>query len=331
MTPKNQLYQWALEWDNSPLDEKSGYIPSSFRHLLDELLYHAELRYCDHSASSEDGEFDVRLEKWLGNLPEPEQRQALLRMVAYIHFVSRDERDSLYREALRGVIVPWIVEEQRKTGDDLLDPSWPSVLRELLANHAWFHITESCAVGEFLKENQIVAPRPLQLRPAPEAALAQAEAEKKVGIIVMEDFVGTGTQAAGCLKKVAARLRPDQPCIFVPLVMLETGANKLGSIEGVRIEPVVVVPDQLCVRPNPTPGELPDWPTFRSIVETSAERVMERLDDLDEAPYGPFGYKDSGALVVPCYSTPNNTLPLIWHEAPSWYPLFRRIPHAGGK
>lgn len=40
---------------------------------------------------------------------------------------------------------------------------------------------------------------------------------------------------------------------------------------------------------------------------------------------GPFGYKNGQALVAFEYSTPNNTLPIIWANNNNWYPLFPRF------
>ncbi|WP_285009496.1 phosphoribosyltransferase-like protein [Pedobacter faecalis] len=42
-------------------------------------------------------------------------------------------------------------------------------------------------------------------------------------------------------------------------------------------------------------------------------------------PYYPLGYKQTGGLVVLNTNVPDNTLPLVHHQSPTWKPLFKRI------
>jgi hypothetical protein len=65
----------------------------------------------------------------------------------------------------------------------------------------------------------------------------------------------------------------------------------------------------------------------RGIVKNTAQRVLKAEDEFDDPPTDPFGYEDSGELIVTCHNAPNNTLPLIHHKAPLWKPLFRRLHH----
>jgi hypothetical protein len=41
-------------------------------------------------------------------------------------------------------------------------------------------------------------------------------------------------------------------------------------------------------------------------------------------PYGPFGFADTGALVVMHSNCPDNTVPIIHHSSDTWDPLFPR-------
>lgn len=38
----------------------------------------------------------------------------------------------------------------------------------------------------------------------------------------------------------------------------------------------------------------------------------------------PFGFKNTGSIIVMYTNTPNNSLPLIFVESESWFPLFKR-------
>jgi len=128
-------------------------------------------------------------------------------------------------------------------------------------------------------------------------------------------------------------VRNDQRVLFSPLLILEDG---LGSLRrrfegnGIDIEPVVVIPRTACVKTRPQKGEPHDMKRIRSLVLSTATRVLKRLDAFSPRVRNSFGYGGGGALLVTAHNAPNNSLPIIHRKAPEWAPLFRRLDHRGG-
>lgn len=334
MTPRIRLYQQALGWDNEAPPNDEDHDASEFQHLLDEILFHAKLRYRDYEQARHDGEFTDRLERWLSCMADHDHRKAMLRMLAAIHFISRPERTSLYRDAFRRIIVPWIAKVHGWTAADMLAPNWQRRVEDLLLHCLIFRVTESCDLGELLHANALDGvPRPLQLHPDVGTAYTAATANVRNpdSVLVIEDFVGTGNQVRSYLIALAGFVPPEVPMLFVPLVALEDGLRAISAedeLGRLLVQPATVVPDRLCIKRRPSADEPEGWDQFRALVAASAQAVRRRYDPRDPAPSNEFGYGGCGALVVPAYNTPNNTLPLIWHRAPNWNPIFRRIGHA---
>jgi uncharacterized protein len=67
-------------------------------------------------------------------------------------------------------------------------------------------------------------------------------------------------------------------------------------------------------------SELFDDPADRERAQTIAADRGAAI-----APKWPLGYDDTRALVCFEARCPNNTLPILWKEAPSWEPLFPRL------
>lgn len=195
-------------------------------------------------------------------------------------------------------------------------------------------ITESFGFSDFLHINDLHGlSKPFILGEKKEKVedILPVPNSRRKGFIILEDFVGTGDQASGVLAEVRRHTPSEWRIIFVPLIILEQGLTTLANgheLADITIEPVLIIPNTACVREMPATEEPPEFKHIRALVKLTAKNVLERLGSHDDPPKDPFGYKGSGALVVTCHNTPNNTLPLIHHRAPDWNPLFRRVHHS---
>lgn len=329
MSARDALYQLVGKWEKQARTDQRDQYP--YQTVLDELLFHSELRFKDYIQFRAEGEFPARLQSWLENFSDDTSRKALFKLLRWLVFIDRGQMLSLYRDAYRRIIIRWLFRGPL-SADELLDPNYEANIISRLRQYQMFAITESFSFPDFTHINDLRGlPKPMILG----EDKAQVEAKKLSasarGAIVLEDFVGTGKQASGVIAQVQKLAAKEWELLFVPMVALEQGVKKLEeelNPLGITIAPVMVIPRATCVPRAGTINEPREFRYIRSLVERTSGRVLERYGPDDDPPNDPFGYRDCGALVVTCHNAPNNSLPLIHHRAPQWNPLFRRIHHS---
>ncbi|MHB8653193.1 MAG: phosphoribosyltransferase-like protein [Terriglobia bacterium] len=330
---RRYLYDIVMGWEAEARLDPSDSFP--YLATLDEILFHAELRFYDYKQYQDEGSFSQRLLAWLENVTDDRQRKALFQVLPWILFVDALQMESLYRDGYRRVVVPWLC-EGRLSGNEVLAEDLNAKLLSVMRRFCIMSITQSFSNPEFLHVNNLSSlPTPVILGDDPQkvaAALLPLRSAKVDGLIVLEDFVGTGDQARRVLLEIMRSGSSHWRILFVPLLILEKGLKALteeSKLKGISIRPVLVLPDARCLREEPGGKDHPDFKRIRALVQATSMKVLRPLrKELDDPPENAFGYKGSGAMVVTCHNTPNNTLPLIHHRAPEWAPLFRRIHHS---
>jgi hypothetical protein len=326
---KADLYNMAAKWEEEARKDSRDSYP--YTSLLDELFFHAELRFKDYRQYQEEGAFSKRLSEWICNIPEESRRKTLVKLLRYLLFIDRMQMESIYRDAYRRIIGPWLSAEW--TNPSLfLAPDLEIKLLRTLKQFTLLSITESMCFSDFLNANDLSGLRKPAILGEGQPDFSRIIANSKAkGAIVLEDFVGTGKQASATLAHIATTLPTTWKLLFVPLIILECGLNAMRAdtrLTRITISPVITVSANECIHDDWVKGEQADFCELRTVIQETAERVLERLNDMDDPPDNAFGYKGSGAFVVTCHNAPNNTLPLIHHRAPTWSPLFRRIHHS---
>ena len=328
---RDQLYTLISRWqEECRPDERDAY---PYMALLDEVLFHSDLRFKDYIQFQSEGEFSVRLLKWLENFSQDRQKQVLFKLLRWIIFIDKSQLFSLYRDAYRRVITTWLC-KNHFSATDLLDVNYETNVHSLLRKNYLFSITESFGYPDFLHINDLSGlPKPLIL----------GEDKKKVksllpefkpsidGAIILEDFVGTGKQAGDVIAEVRRFVPSGIRILFIPLIILEKGVanlNKKLLPLNVDVNPVLIIPEVSCINRKPILNEPNEFTQIRTLINQSENLVLEFLPPHDDPPADAFGYKGCGALIVTCNNAPNNTIPLIHHKAPSWNPLFRRVHHS---
>jgi hypothetical protein len=353
-----ELRQLVIDWDvHSPVDEDSN-ATSRFESILDRLEWfgtHEWAGYLPAQHAEQSAQYMTRLADWIGNVEEDEDRKLLLEFALHLAFVSHADLCSLYRTAFSGPILSWVVEQESLALDD---HDFQKRLQEELHRRTWYcPVTDSMDINEFYHVNQIVG---VSHRPgfALLKMLDKAVNDEVPGtttrlmtnlknyinnphprisapplkrLVLLEDFVGSGTQSAGALEWAARNL--DLPILFVPLVVCAPGLLKLSKLvkeyaPKLRIRPLLNLSEYDLLGPK---REGFDGIPNAERIETFARATFEQVaggphTNPRVSPYTPFGFEDTGSYFVSYSNTPNNTMPMIHHKPTGggWRPLFPR-------
>lgn len=359
-----QLIQAVKQWDLSNTDDRvdaAGRFDSAtgrFEGILNRLEWFGKNewnRYLPAENANCSTQYMVRLAEWIGNVDTDEDRQLLLEYALHVAFFSHDDLCALYRTAFSGVITRWVIEQEKLSFDD---PDFQTRLAEELHQRTWYcPVTDSMDINEFYHANHIVGVphRPgfalLKMldEPIKEAGVdtptrlmqnlkkfignpnPRAAAPPLKRLVLLEDFVGTGTQSAGALKWAAKNL--GLPILFVPFVVCAPGVKELAKIAAkhaatVRVSPLLKLDerDLLGDNRNGVPG-IANAERIETLARATFHHVAGgKHANENIAPHTAFGFKETGASFVSYSNTPNNTLPLIHHRAATgdWRPLFPR-------
>ena len=297
-------------------------------------LDHSAIQYLgrkvfDDYEPSQFDRFEDRLDRWLHNMDEEEDRQTLFRLLNRLFFVGRPEFESLCRAAFHGPVLRWLVEE---LDISIADPRAMELLGAGV-DETWFcPITDSMRINSFLKVNQLVGkshePDWRSLRKFGDSGkiLEYIKANKIRRIVLLEDFVGSGTQMANAIR-YAASISIEIHVLACPLVTCpagnEVGAELALTYPNVSYEPVMEIGPGMLIKAEPQPDEPPFFGLVRALIRRVHARLSEPEPDEESQKY--HGFKNTGAVVAMYSNCPNNSLPVIWDEAKEWRALFPRI------
>lgn len=330
---REDLRKLALSWENQTRFDSRDLVP--YVNMIEEILFHADIRFYEYVQYREEGEFPVRLKKWLDNVPTDREKKTLLSIVPFILFIDRKQMLALCQDAFKRIIVPWI-SEGFINRQDMLSADYEIKVRMLIKEYSLYSITESFNFPDFINVNNLSGLKKPRILGEDNSRIRMSPPqfdEKIRGLIVLEDFVGTGDQSKRVLDEVRSIIPKGWRIIFIPLIMMEKGLKLFltkNSTQSSSIEtrPVLIIPESDCIKTQQVQKEPREFKTMRALIKSTQNKVLEPLDKLDDPPNNPFGYRGSGTLIVTCHNTPNNTIPLIHHRSPEWSPLFRRVHHS---
>jgi hypothetical protein len=255
-------------------------------------------------------------------------------MVPQIIFFGRDEFAKLYQSALRGPVTRWVLEQQ---GWDFATPNLNTQLQTEIHEHTWFcAVSDSMQISDFCHANHLggidYRPDLRTLCKFGDLNLILDFMQKRPlrRIVVLEDFIGSGTQLLEAKQLIRNLLDKNVPILLVPLIICPDGVSTIEQMFGAnnlfRLDPVLRLDRELLIngRSSPPVGSFPEK------VTNLAQRCYGQVVGNDAAnprPYSAFGFPapdGTGALVVLYSNTPANTLALIQHGSNTWTPLFPR-------
>ena len=288
------------------------------------------------------GDFWLRLEKYLENVDADAEKRLLFQLVVELFYVGPVEFEELYRCAYQGPIARWLMD---RCNIDAFASSAKTQLQQA-AKDTWFcPVTDSFRINAFFHVNNLAASA--NLRPDWHSLLKLGNTGKLnkyckknriKRLVLLEDFVGGGDQSLAAVR-YAATLAHGLEVLFLPLIICPAGvknAQKLEAelcglrINSLRFESVLKIPEDAFLTATLSPYAEPNSEVdkLRKLIESTYAKVSGG-NPLGYKPYDPYGYppkNPTGGLVVMFSNTPDNTLPLVHWCPPSntWSPIFPR-------
>lgn len=326
--------RWDLEYGDEPtlaeVDEAGNRV--MFNALLGQIEYFADRRF-DEYAPTATGPFLTfmeRLEGWVGQVPDEQDQKGLLRLAMDVFFIGAQEFAALYRTAYNGEVGRWVIDQL----DLRLDDPGLRAKMDAALNRTWFcGITDSMQIASFCHVNRITS---FELRPdwrsmaqfSEPNAIAKYIKDKQIErLVLLEDFVGSGTQMAKAIQFATDRF-PQLPILFVPLIIAQRGLERARAVAAgcarLKLAPILVLPHTALVAQVLTAKHPRVFRLYRDLCTKLCSAVSNGgVGSPMSSPYGPLGFKQTGGLVVMYTNCPNNTLPIIHHQS-NWNPLFPR-------
>lgn len=332
MRLENTVNRWILERGHGETFQKA-------KDLIACLCKHLFAEY--EPTTGPNPPFPSRLEAFINNLVDDDDKKLLYRLVARIHFIGRRDFHSLYRTAYTANTTRWLL--------DLIGVNifHPDVFHQLTAEIAqtWLcPITDSLDISAFYHVNNLegTSIRP-QFRSFTELAAREAAVEKGTTkklveqimtdaghhqLVLLEDFVGSGSQIERAVSFAQTLFAGQLKILLCPLLICPQGhalARRLDSkYPNLTYDPVAQLDESSFVSPVHRNSDDQFSTSLRNLVITTYQEVCGGLPAKDEPPYSPFGYKDTGSTTVMYSNCPDNSLPLLHHRSPTWSPIFPR-------
>lgn len=315
----------VFDWDQSS-DSKYSDINQKILHLEKRL-------FCDYEPDlGPKLNFISRLNLWMENLQSEAEQKLLFELVPNLFYIGREEFNVLYREAYHTNFARWVIDT---ASIDIYDEN-AKVALNTAVEQTWFcPLTDSLRINQFYHINNI--PGKNDFRPD-WRSLSMFGDEEKIKkyitdngikrIVLLEDFIGNGGQVSKAVN-LAIKLSPKIPLLVIPLIICPKGVSNAKKLidahPNVSVSPVISI-----VESNFINGDLKgDNSEFciqtYNLAKSSYPKVSNsNIIDDDIEPYGPFGWRNTGGLIIMFSNTPNNTLPLIHNASLTWFPLFKR-------
>ncbi|WP_421380249.1 phosphoribosyltransferase-like protein [Paraburkholderia sp. DD10] len=278
--------------------------------------------------------FNDRLEDWVNNAASDADQQTLLRAVLRIFFAGSKDMEALLVSAFRQHVVQWIVSTRNLA---LTSPTLNEEI-EREVRSVWFTaLTDSAPLTRFYHVNNVegVDWRPdwrglVHAQTDPQVIAHRMAQNGLSSIVVIEDFVGSGTQLLESITP-AFTLPAAPPILFCPLIICPAGAEVAERIAAVeprfQFSPVLRLSRDSFVHDAADPHESQLISALRELIVRLNAKVQGTNPKHN---YGPFGFAQPnqpvmGGLVVMHTNCPDNTIPAIHRTSDGpWAALFPR-------
>lgn len=324
---QSEFIERVSSWINADPDNLLG-----LRGLKSKIDFLTDILYGEYrpTLAGTHGEFKFRLAQWIDSAPNDAQRKLMFMLLDYLFFVGKHEFDAMYMTAYSRHIAQWILFKEKINLSAC--SAWNEV-RSALNKTLYTAITDSFNIGDFIRLNSIQG---ISTRFIWEQALKidwdqeKFESNAMIGknkIVLLEDFVGSGSQMRKSV--IAACELPSKPQVLLcPLIICPAGADLARQLclkyDNLTYSPVLELSRKDFIAPRAQIGEPALFNEIRTLVTDIHPYVSGNEPWLQN--YGPFGYGETGALIVKYDNCPDNTLPLIHRKSDTpWNPLFFRV------
>lgn len=268
--------------------------------------------------------FDDRVVEWLKNVGCDSHRKSLFLLLGHLFFVGKQQFDSLCRTTYSDTVINWVLDVFDL---NITDPNLSACIDDRM-KCIWFcPVTDSMRINAFRKLNGLSGHsycpdwRSLKKFGDPKKISNHISKRKIKGLVLLEDFVGTGKQMQSVVEWTASEF-PEIPILIAPLICcpsgLQAGRNLASKNDKITFEPTLILEQELFLLETKQNDEPEVFTQIRKLIY----REKHRLGDYQNEP---FGFGSTGALVTLYSNCPNNTLPIIHHQGDQWTPLFHRV------
>lgn len=278
-----------------------------------------------------DPDFFIRLKQWLGNIVSSEDQKTMFEIIPHLFYVGEEEIDSLYRSAYNIEVARWLIDILHV---DIESTSNETVLKTAVGETWFCPVTDSFSINDFIKVNNI--PSQYDYRPDWHS-LEEMGDPKLIGeyvkknniqrIVLLEDFVGSGSQVESKIK-FATTCLPNVDILFISLITCPNGIVNLNLLQStftnLTVRHIVQMPPVSFIDEVFNINEIESHTKTRELVNRIYLQITDGIP-AGPKPYHPLGYKKTGGLIILNTNVPDNTLPLIHHKSETWVPLFKRI------
>lgn len=343
-----ELRAKVREWDSK--DIGSTVATAYYQTILNELDYHATREWRVYLPAQHpdcNANYMERLASWIGNLSDEKDQKLFLEYALRISFFSHDDFVALYRTALDREVSRWIAGRLGLTFQTGIQ-AFQDAVRAQIHRHTWFcPVTDSMDINEFYKANHLqgIGHRPCittlhmlgEQCAIPDTALASNlvhymknprlnpgnPAPPIEYLVLLEDFVGSGSQSLDAIKWAVNNL--GKPVLFIPLIICPKGVENFLAAEAqlnglLTVRPII----ELCSTDllGPDRKNIQGWNKSPAM-----EDLAIRCNAHSSFNYEVFGFRNTGSSLVTFANTPDNTLPLVHDRAKTgaWKPLFPRV------
>lgn len=146
-------------------------------------------------------------------------------------------------------------------------------------------------------------------------------------VVLIDDILSTGTQAAKEIEKLTEKVTPHG----VKNIFLLTVCGMKEGIIKIEEETKAYTFSAFEYSSKDTVIDL-DGKFYEGLTYKERESVYKRLENYGRIAYPkqPYGFGKIGGLIAFDFNTPNTSIPLIWSNANSWIPLFKRAKRING-
>lgn len=146
-------------------------------------------------------------------------------------------------------------------------------------------------------------------------------------IVLIDDILSTGTQATKEIKRLTDKVTP----YGVNNIFLLTVCGMKDGIVKIEEETKAYTFSAFEYSNKDTVIDL-DGKFYKGLSYEDRETTLKRMEDYGRIAYQkqPLGFGRIGGLIAFDFNTPNTSLPLIWSNANSWIPLFKRARRING-
>jgi len=267
--------------------------------------------------------FYNRLSSWLNNAPKEEQQKQYFKLLTKLLYIGRDEITSLMTSAYSTAYMQWIV----RAGSIRLSPTTFSSDFAAELRATWFcPTTDSFRINQFFHINGLASsashrPDWRSLKKFGDTARIQKYLtdNKYSRVVLLEDFVGTGTQINSIIKFIGMKF-PAIPFLLTPLICAKDGYERMlgtihdGGYGNITVTPVVLLDKRA------TLGSLPK--ETRQVILRGRKQLLLGCTAEQRANIESYNLD---LLSVLFSNTPNNSAPELYMHHATWNPLFPRV------